>query len=65
VREDRAFKQREDPGACLEEIMVPGLGGQIVAWYIERRVLGGGTAHFGGLGREGVLEGAGELTWRV
>ena len=43
----------------MEEIMVLGLGGQIMARYSEWRVLEGEIAHFGGLGQEGVLEGAG------
>ena len=56
---ERGSCVREDPGACLEEIMVLGLGGQIMARYSEWRVLEGEIAHFGGLGQEGVLEGAG------
>jgi hypothetical protein len=42
VREVRAF---EDPGARLEEIMVLGLGGHIMAWYSEW-CCEGETAHF-------------------
>ena len=46
-------------GVHLEEIMMLRLGGHIIAWYSEWRVLqGGGPTHFGVLGRAGVLEGA-------
>jgi hypothetical protein len=55
VREDRTFEQRKDPGAYLDETMVLGLEGHIMARYSEWRVLEGGDS---ALGQEGVLTGS-------